>query len=240
VICAQSLVSPSKYYSAGSTLIIKAAPHVDCAAPTPSHSFRLGSSNCRAYLNVFAGMAPRNIPAAVTIPHAPDSPRSSLSPPPSGVQGDLELELLGLANALYNLGTTVINDSTKEKDKPGGGKQVGLRVNDVVNQLSTIDEMAQHTQTMVPIQVLTDIDNARNPMQLTRDRLERAATENQFMNGKIAAIDSYRKYLDEALLDSFPELGPHLLTVAENPGGSSPETALSGPNGPLPTNGRAQ
>jgi len=26
------------------------------------------------------------------------------------------------------LGTTVINDSTKEKDKPGGGKQVGLRV----------------------------------------------------------------------------------------------------------------
>jgi len=61
--------------------------------------------------------------------------------------------------------------------------------NDVIGQLSTIDEMAQHTQTMIPIQVLTDIDNARNPMQLTRDRLERAATENQFMNGKIAAID---------------------------------------------------
>jgi len=45
---------------------------------------------------------------------APDSPRSSQSPPPSGVQGDLELELLGLTNALYNLGTTVINDLTKE------------------------------------------------------------------------------------------------------------------------------
>lgn len=59
---------------------------------------------------------------------APDSPRSSESPPPTGVQGDLELELLGLANALYNLGTTVVNDLTKEKDKPGGGKQVGMRV----------------------------------------------------------------------------------------------------------------
>lgn len=34
-----------------------------------------------------------------------------------------------------------------------------------------------------------DIDNARNPVQLTRDRLERAATENQFMNGKIHAIE---------------------------------------------------
>jgi mediator of RNA polymerase II transcription subunit 10 len=42
---------------------------------------------------------------------------------------------------------------------------------------------------MIPLQVLTDIDNSRNPMQLTKDRLERAATENQFMNGKIAALE---------------------------------------------------
>lgn len=59
---------------------------------------------------------------------APDSPRASESPPPTGLQGELELELAGLANALYNLGTTVVNDLTKEKDKPGGGKQVGMRV----------------------------------------------------------------------------------------------------------------
>lgn len=60
---------------------------------------------------------------------APDSPRSSESPVPAGIQGDLEQELLGLANALYNLGTTVVSDLTKDKDKPGGGgKQVGMRV----------------------------------------------------------------------------------------------------------------
>ncbi|GLB33334.1 putative transcription factor subunit Med10 of Mediator complex [Lyophyllum shimeji] len=135
-----------------------------------------------------------------------DSPRSSQSPAPAGTQGDLELELLGLANALYNLGTTVINDSTKERDKPGGGKQVGLRVNEVINHLGTIDDMAQHIPTMIPMQVLADIDNSRNPMQLTRERLERAATENQFMNGKIMAIDSYRRYLNEALAQNFPEL----------------------------------
>ncbi|KAJ6618226.1 transcription factor subunit Med10 of mediator complex-domain-containing protein [Mycena sp. CBHHK59/15] len=139
-------------------------------------------------------------------PPAPDSPRSSQSPPPAGTQGDLELELLGLANALYNLGTTVINDSTKERDKPGGGKQVGLRVNEVITHLAAVDDMAQGLRTMVPIQVLTDIDNTRNPMQLTRERLERAATENQFMNGKIVAIESYRTYLNEALVQSFPEL----------------------------------
>jgi mediator of RNA polymerase II transcription subunit 10 len=65
---------------------------------------------------------------APATPPAPDSPRSSQSPPPDGLQGDLELELMGLANALYNLGTTVVSDSTKERDKPGGGKPVGLRV----------------------------------------------------------------------------------------------------------------
>ncbi|KAG5650384.1 hypothetical protein H0H81_012427 [Sphagnurus paluster] len=150
---------------------------------------------------------------------APDSPRSSQSPAPSGVQGDLELELLGLATALYNLGTTVINDSTKERDNlPGGGKPVGPRVNEVVNHLAIIDEMAQHIPTMIPLQILTEIDNARNPMQLTRERLERAATENQFMNGKIAAIDSYRKYLDEALVQNFPELAVHFQSQAAQEG----------------------
>ncbi len=49
--------------------------------------------------------------------------------------------------------------------------------------------MAVQTPTRIPLQVLADIDNARNPMQLTRERLERTATENQFMNGKIAAVD---------------------------------------------------
>ena len=79
---------------------------------------------------------------------------------------------------------------------------------------------------MVPIQVLGDIDAARNPMHLTKERLERAATENQFMNGKIAGIDvssswflasplsdtlkSYRSILNESLERHFPETAEHL------------------------------
>ena len=49
--------------------------------------------------------------------------------------------------------------------------------------------MATHIDTMIPMQALVDIDNSRNPVMLTKERLERAATENQFMNGKIHAID---------------------------------------------------
>ncbi|KIY51886.1 hypothetical protein FISHEDRAFT_36356 [Fistulina hepatica ATCC 64428] len=168
------------------------------------------------------------------VPNAQESPRSSLSPPPTGSQGDLELELLGLANALYNLGTTVINDSTKEREKTGGGKQVGPKVNDVVRHLETLDNIAPSITQFIPIQVLMDIDNAHNPMAITRERLERAATENQFMNAKIAALDSYRQGLNEALMQSFPELEeyfrpsqpqiPHVNGTAETPHGQMPYT----------------
>ena len=68
------------------------------------------------------------VPTPPTPVPAPDSPRLSQTPPPTGLHGDLEVELLGLANALYNLGTTVISDLSREKDKPGVGKQVGPRV----------------------------------------------------------------------------------------------------------------
>ncbi|KAJ3720342.1 hypothetical protein C8R42DRAFT_548946, partial [Lentinula raphanica] len=140
---------------------------------------------------------------------APDSPRSSQSPTPEGFQGNLELELLGLANALYNLGTTVINDSTKERDRAvsisglgererGGGLGLGGGIGGKQNRI------------MIPFQILSDIDNARNPMGLTRERLERAATENQFMNGKIEGVRSYREYLNEALCLNFPDLEEYL------------------------------
>lgn len=151
-------------------------------------------------------MPPRPSLVPIHVPPAPDSPRSAQSLPPTGIQGDLEQDLMGLANALYNLGTTVVNDSTKD---PGTGKQVGLRVcapcfapstipclkpftrdrNEVVGYLAGLDDMASHLTTRVPMQVLTDIDNGRNPMHLTKDRLERTATENQFMNAKIKAIE---------------------------------------------------
>lgn len=60
--------------------------------------------------------------------------------------------------------------------------------NDVVEHLANLDQLARNIRTMIPMQVLSDIDNSRNPMQITKDRIERAATENQFMNAKISAI----------------------------------------------------
>ncbi|KIY66446.1 hypothetical protein CYLTODRAFT_437433 [Cylindrobasidium torrendii FP15055 ss-10] len=153
----------------------------------------------------------------------PDSPRASQSPPPEGIQGDLELELLALANALYNLGTTVVNDSTKERDHPGGqpmAKPVGAKVNEVIQSLSRLDDMGQHVPTKVPTQILMDIDNGRNPGAHTRTMLERTALENQFMNGKVTAVESYSRYLNEALSQNFPDIAeflPPIQSIKEEP-----------------------
>ncbi|KAH9040581.1 hypothetical protein EDB84DRAFT_1587526 [Lactarius hengduanensis] len=152
-------------------------------------------------------MSPRPPPAPILIPPpAPDSPRSAQSIPPTGIQGDLEQDLMGLANALYNLGTTVVNDSTKD---PGTGKQVGLRVNEVVRYLAGLDDMASHHTTRVPMQILTDIDNGRNPMHLTKDRLGKGRLPR-------TTIESYRQLLDEALVETFPDLA-EVLTTANRP-----------------------
>lgn len=72
-------------------------------------------------------------PLAIPSPGANDSPRpdSPISPAPTGLNGDIELELIALANALYNLGTTAINDNSREKPGPDGNrpeKQIGARV----------------------------------------------------------------------------------------------------------------
>nr|VWP00567.1 Alcohol oxidase [Ganoderma boninense] len=175
-------------------------------------------------------------PVAAPLPQVPHSPRESESPPPPGLQGDLEIELLNLAQKLYDLGITVVSDLTKEKDKPGNGKNVGTRVNHVIESLGMLEKMSESITTTVPLQVLVDIDNSRNPMLLTKERLERAATENQFMNGKIHAIESYRRMLDEALVQNFPDLGEHLmesamLTATGAHGVQAEEDGMPGPSG---------
>ncbi|KIJ22541.1 hypothetical protein M422DRAFT_57162, partial [Sphaerobolus stellatus SS14] len=104
--------------------------------------------------------------------------------------------------------TTVLEDLSKDQNVE---KPVGLRVNEVIQRLGAIEELSPRYQnTLIPYQVLLDIDNARNPTNITRERIERAAVENQFMNGKIDAIQSYKSLLDSALIEHFPALAPHL------------------------------
>jgi mediator of RNA polymerase II transcription subunit 10 len=88
-----------------------------------------------AYWDTPTTIANERTPATPRNPSTPaqDSPRpdSPVTPPPAGVHGDIELELIALAHALYNLGTTAINDNSREKPGPDGlrpEKKMGARV----------------------------------------------------------------------------------------------------------------
>ncbi|GJJ07838.1 hypothetical protein Clacol_002043 [Clathrus columnatus] len=136
---------------------------------------------------------------------------SEISPPPEELSA-VHDELLGLAHSLYNLGMTVLEDLSKEKVGETGAtveKPVGARVNDVVQHLAAIDKLSQNIHTMIPWSVLVEIDNGKNPANLTRQHIERLATENQWMNGKVDAILSYKTRLDAALEEHFPSLVPY-------------------------------
>lgn len=98
-------------------------------------------------------------PAFATATAESPAPDGAQSPPPQGIHGDLENEMLGLANALYNLGTTVVLDSTKEKQnlRPGENppaKPVAQKVNEVIGHLANIEELSTGYDTMIPFQIL--------------------------------------------------------------------------------------
>ena len=95
--------------------------------------------------------------------HSPSTPDftkdGTQTPPPLGIHGDTEMELMGLANALYNLGTTVVNDATRERSaskpgEPAASKPVGQKVNEVISHLANIESLAEKMDTMIPMQIL--------------------------------------------------------------------------------------
>ena len=66
----------------------------------------------------------------------------------------------------------------------------------MVRHLATLDLMSPELHTPVPLAVLESIDNARNPAAFTRETVERAATENQFLHGKMRAVEvRYVRYI---------------------------------------------
>ncbi|ORY98898.1 transcription factor subunit Med10 of mediator complex-domain-containing protein, partial [Syncephalastrum racemosum] len=50
------------------------------------------------------------------------------------------------------------------------------------------------------------VEHGKNPDIFTQGFVERTATENQFTNGKIKAVDEFRSILSEEFSKSFPDL----------------------------------
>ncbi|KXN72599.1 hypothetical protein CONCODRAFT_77689 [Conidiobolus coronatus NRRL 28638] len=110
-----------------------------------------------------------------------------------------EKELENLNEALLDIGITM-HDYTKQREPI-----VQERINDLVNRFRVIDNIVSELDIMVPYDVINYLENGKNPDLFTRDFIERAAAENHFTKGKIAAHKDFYNILKEELNSTFPE-----------------------------------
>ncbi|KAG8739538.1 hypothetical protein FRC11_000662 [Ceratobasidium sp. 423] len=87
---------------------------------------------------------------------------------------------------------------------------VGARVDQLVEHLGELEKLSSKLDMNVPLEVFADIDQNKNPNNITKNRIDDTAAENQWINGRLHAIESYRNMLGEALYEHFPALQPHL------------------------------
>ncbi|KAF8756264.1 Transcription factor subunit Med10 of Mediator complex [Rhizoctonia solani] len=73
-----------------------------------------------------------------------------------------------------------------------------------------LEKLSSKLDMNVPLDVFRDIDQNKNPNNITKNLIDDTAAENQWINGRLHAIESYRDMLGEALREHFPALQPHL------------------------------
>ncbi|KAF8306235.1 hypothetical protein DL93DRAFT_2172174 [Clavulina sp. PMI_390] len=113
--------------------------------------------------------------------------------------GPLGLLQTDLRELIYKFIELSVMVEDKSADAASDAPRLAAKVNEIISQLGYLEALRNVLEHKVPIQVLRDIDAVANPNLLTKERIERAAAENQRMVGKMQAIGSYKSLLEEAL-----------------------------------------
>ncbi|KAJ7297078.1 hypothetical protein O6H91_05G081500 [Diphasiastrum complanatum] len=79
------------------------------------------------------------------------------------------------------------------------------RLNGVVKELMTMQSSAQECNLQIPIEVVSFIDEGRNPDEFTKGLLNNCIQRNQSTRGKVDSFKSLRKHLLEEIEEAFPE-----------------------------------
>ncbi|KAA8917319.1 hypothetical protein TRICI_000535 [Trichomonascus ciferrii] len=82
------------------------------------------------------------------------------------------------------------------------------RINVLTNQFQQLNQSAyknlQHKT--VPLDIVEYIENGRNPDVYTREFVELLAKQNQYVNGKMHAMNNFRNILSAQIKDAYPDL----------------------------------
>ncbi|CAE6427040.1 unnamed protein product [Rhizoctonia solani] len=133
-------------------------------------------------------------------------PLPANAPPLQQVQARIRM----VVQTLTELGVCSmdVQPASATPDLPAG--LVGVRVDQLVEHLGELEKLSAKLDMNVPLEVFADIDQNKNPNNITKNRVDDTAAENQWINGRLHAIETYRNMLGEALYEHFPALQPHL------------------------------
>ncbi|KAI1304071.1 Mediator of RNA polymerase II transcription subunit 10 [Mortierella claussenii] len=95
---------------------------------------------------------------------------------------DLELKLQELIECLLELSITVYDFQSESNTL------VHQKIQELIAQLSDIEGFKDKLDMMVPWEVLSYIEDGKNPDLFSKSFVEAVAGENQFTNGKITAL----------------------------------------------------
>lgn len=99
------------------------------------------------------------------------------------------------------------------------------KVNQLVSQLSQLTASPFTTQYPIPVDVISYIEDGRNPDIYTREFIEVVAKLNSKLKGKMKGFELLRDILSEKLVEEFPRLKKEIEVIRENTVDPKPNTA---------------
>ncbi|XP_033135147.1 mediator of RNA polymerase II transcription subunit 10b isoform X1 [Brassica rapa] len=79
------------------------------------------------------------------------------------------------------------------------------RLNSLVSELNSISKLSEKCNIQIPMEVLSLIDDGKNPDEFARDVLNSCVARNQATKGKTDAFKELRKHILEELEETFPD-----------------------------------
>ncbi|GAB4861110.1 Mediator of RNA polymerase II transcription subunit 10b [Ancistrocladus abbreviatus] len=127
-------------------------------------------------------------PATVTL--SADDPKQNLNDVINSIE-----KTLGLLHQLY----LTVSSFNLASQLP-----LLQRLNSLVSELDNMMKLSEKCNIHVPMEVLSLIDDGKNPDEFTKDVINSCIAKNQITKGKTDAYKSLRKHLLEELEQAFP------------------------------------
>ncbi|GAA5983882.1 hypothetical protein JCM5350_007585 [Sporobolomyces pararoseus] len=138
-------------------------------------------------------------------------PAAAPPPPPRVV---IEQSLEQVLQSLLELGICAsdVQETALESSNGQPGGLIGRKTVQLVESLSNLHSIRSPggDGLMIPLEVINQVDQGRNPHLFTKDFIERLAGENMYTNGILSAVSDYRDLLVESMKDAFPDLKDYL------------------------------